>query len=108
MGASLALGRVNDCWACAACGCGDPTLTVFGLEKPLMNRVRFALEARYRSDDLGRSQVDRIQIRESRIEGQFAWSAYERLSLMLQVPLLLRSVRYVNGAERNTRALGDL
>jgi hypothetical protein len=33
--------------ACASCGCGDPTLTAMGVEKPFSNRFRLGLEERF-------------------------------------------------------------
>ena len=39
--------------ACASCGCGDPTLTATGVERPYRNRVRVAWEERYGSLTMG-------------------------------------------------------
>lgn len=94
--------------ACATCGCGDPTLTAMGAEKPFQNRLRASLDARYRSDDIGQPKVDQIQLREGRFDGQIAWAPSERLFLLGTAPLLQRSVRYVNGGETGTTALGDI
>jgi len=94
--------------ACATCGCGDPTLTAMGTEKPFRNRLRGSIDARHRTDDIGQPGVDQIQLRETRIDGQIAWAPHERVFLLGAVPLLQRRVRYVNGGETATAALGDV
>lgn len=94
--------------ACATCGCGDPTLTAMGAEKPFRNRLRASLDARYRSDAIGQPRVDQIQLREGRFDGQVAWAPLDRLFLLGTAPLLERRIRYVNGGETTTTALGDI
>lgn len=94
--------------ACATCGCGDPTLTAMGTEKPYAQRLRASLDARHRSDDIGEPDVDQIRLRETRLDGQIAWAPTDRVFLMGTVPLLQRSVRYVNGGETSTFAVGDV
>jgi hypothetical protein len=94
--------------ACATCGCGDPTLTAMGTEKPFHGRLRASIDARHRTDDIGEPGVDQIRLRETRVDGQLAWAPHERVFLLGSVPLLQRSVGYVNGAETNTVAIGDV
>lgn len=100
--------RVASSSACATCGCGDPTLTAMGTEKPFRGRLRASIDARYRSDDIGKPEVDQIRLREIRLDGQLAWAPSERVFLLATVPLLERRVRYVNGGETTTGALGDV
>lgn len=105
----LALGSTAEiAHACATCGCGDPTLTAMGSEKPFRNRLRGSLDVRHRSDDIGTPEVDQIRLRETRFDGQVAWAPNERIFLLGTVPVLQRSVRYVNGGETSTAAIGDL
>ncbi|MFO0739785.1 MAG: hypothetical protein U0270_28055 [Labilithrix sp.] len=94
--------------ACATCGCGDPTLTAMGAEKPFANRLRASIDSRYRSDDIGQPRVDQIRLREGRFDGQLAWAPTAQLFLLGTAPLLRRSIRYVNGGETATTALGDV
>jgi hypothetical protein len=96
------------CRACATCGCGDPTLTAMGTEKPFRNRLRASIDARHRTDNIGEPGVDQIRLRETRVDGQLAWAPHERVFLLGTVPLLQRSVGYVNGGQTNTVALGDV
>jgi hypothetical protein len=102
----IALSR--DALACASCGCGDPTLTVMGSEKPLRNRLRAALELRHRTDEVGDPDVDRLRLSEQRLDGQVAWAPHERLFLMASFPILRRDVAYESGARRRTWGTGEL
>jgi hypothetical protein len=95
-------------YACAVCGCGDPTLTRLGTEQPFAGRVRGSAELRLRSDDVGQPRVDQIRLREQRLDLALAWAPHDRVFLMLTVPLLHRSVEYVNLARRSTWGLGDV
>lgn len=94
--------------ACATCGCGDPTLTAMGAEKPFENRLRVSVDLRHRADEIGQPGVDQVRLRETRLDGQVAWAPHERVFLLGTVPLLARSVRYVNSGETNTVAMGDV
>jgi hypothetical protein len=48
-----ALATAERAYACASCGCGDPTLTAVGVEKPYKNRLRVAVEERVGQASLG-------------------------------------------------------
>lgn len=104
--ASVAWAR--DAGACAACGCGDPTLTAMGSEKPFGGRLRAALDFRYREDSVGEKGVDQIRIDERRVDAQVAWAPVSRVFLLLTVPTLHRNVRYVNERRETTFSLGDV
>src|SRR5262249_45963002 len=94
--------------ACPVCSCGDPTLTVMGVEKPYAGRLRAALEVRQRTDAIGEPRVDQISLSEQRLDAQLAWAPWSSIFLQLVVPTLHRTVDYVNGARRSTTSLGDL
>lgn len=104
----FALGYARGASACASCGCGDPTLTSLGAEKPFRNRLRLSLDGRYRTDKIGQFGVDQIALNEWRLDGQVAWAPHERLFLVGTVPLLARTVSYVNGGEIKTTGIGDI
>lgn len=106
--AGFTLLRGGTAEACAVCGCGDPTLTSFGTEKPYAGRMRAALEARYRTDHIGAANVDRIDLREGRLDASFAWAPIARLMVAATVPLVFREVGYVNLERRRTGSLGDV
>ncbi len=103
-----ALSPVRQAAACAACGCGDPTLTAMGTEKPLQFRLRAAVEWRHRTDDIGQENVDQVKLEEDRFDTELAFAPLDRLYLMLTVPTLRRTVTYVNAAERTRWGLGDI
>jgi hypothetical protein len=104
----LGLGlRANSAQACATCGCGDPTLTALGAERPYQNRVRVGLDFRYRTDAIGEAFRNQIRIKEQRLGIFGAWAPSSRLFLQIDMPVLRRTVRYPNLAETTTIALGD-
>lgn len=104
--ASVAIGqRAN---ACATCGCGDPTLTGLGTEKPYQNRVRGSVDVRHRTDSIGAEGLDRIRVSEQRVDATLAWAPSSRAFLQLTVPTLRRTVRYESLAETNSYGLGDV
>jgi hypothetical protein len=106
--AALVLLVPDQARACASCGCGDPTLTALGTEKPSRNRLRASLEARHRIDVVGAPGVDELRLSEQRLDGQLAWAPHERLFLLASLPVLRRDLRYDDGFERRTWGIGDL
>ncbi|MGF1468841.1 MAG: transporter [Sandaracinaceae bacterium] len=94
--------------ACATCGCGDPTLTVMGNGTPFEGRLRVSLQAQARADRFGQSGVDRTTIRELQLSLAAAYAPSDRLVLSAQLPLVLRSVGWANGARATTLGPGDL
>jgi hypothetical protein len=94
--------------ACATCGCGDMTLTTMGSEKPYAGRLRAALEMRHRSDAVGQEGFNRQSLSEQRFDAQLIWAPKTWLILMADVPALLRTVSYVNLAQREQSGLGEI
>lgn len=94
--------------ACSTCGCGDPTLTTLGAEKPYPWRVRAAVGAQYRTDSVGREGIDQVKLRELRTDAYVAVAPSSRLFLQVGVPLVTRSVETVSGAKSNAFGLGDI
>lgn len=109
-GLTVAVGttEIRPAAACAACGCGDPTLTAFGTERPFAGRFRASLDGRYRTDTVGQARVDELKLTEARVDAQVAWAPLDRLFLLLTVPTLHRRVEYVNLARRSSTGLGDV
>jgi hypothetical protein len=95
-------------FACAVCGCGDPTITALGTEKPFRNRVRTSLELRHRSDTIGKAGEDALSLSEQRLDAQVAWAPHERVFLLVTVPALRREVSYVNLRREQSFGLGDV
>src|SRR5262245_42626518 len=94
--------------ACAACGSGDPTLTVMGTEKPFAGRLRAALAFQHRTDDVGVPLVDQIKLAEQHLELELGWAPFDRLIATVGVPVVRRSVEYVDGVRRESMGLGDV
>lgn len=93
--------------ACAACGCGDPTLAAVGAEKPFDGRLRLSVDARYRTDAVGVKGVDRLELGELRSDLQVAWSPTAAWALLATLPVGYRRIDYVNGSSQNTSFVGD-
>src|SRR5687768_1971981 len=85
--------------ACAACGCGDPTLVSAGTEQPFAGRLRGSLELRYRTDSIGEPGVDRLFIREARADLSLAYAPLPALFFMATLPFVHRSVEEPNLAK---------
>ncbi|MCA9644301.1 MAG: transporter [Myxococcales bacterium] len=93
--------------ACAACGCGDPTLTVMGSEKPFAGRFRTALSGSWRRDTMGYAGEDEVVLTERRLDLRLAWAPAPAVFIELGLPLLDRQTRDVTLAEARTTGLGD-
>ena len=98
--ATLAPGLAH---ACASCGCGDPTLTVMGAEKPFEGRLRLAAELRDAHTSLGGELID-----EQRWAAAAAFAPTDRVVLALELPLVARKFRAANLGSVQTFAPGDL
>jgi hypothetical protein len=92
--------------ACASCGCGDPTLTAVGLEKPYKNRVRLALEERYGSLSVGDGTYgQRVWFLRSVLG--VSWMPMKRLTLSALVPWVTAWLKPVGRARQEMNGLGD-
>lgn len=91
--------------ACASCGCGDPTLTAMGQEKPFRNRVRLALEQRVGAHSSGdpaeQSLVSRTTVAAS-------WSPLAWLTLGTSAPLVVVRSDTPQRPTRETVGFGDV
>jgi len=93
--------------ACATCSCGDPTLTTMGNEKPFAGRLRASIDLRYRTDAVGEPRVNRVELREERLDLAVTWAPIERLFVGLMLPLAYRDLTYVNLARQRVVGIGD-
>ena len=89
--------------ACASCGCGDPTLTAMGVEKPFKNRIRLALEQRVSAhiNEEGQTILARTTL-------AAAWSPVVWLTLGAALPAPSGERRSASGPLRRFVGLGDL
>ncbi len=94
--------------ACATCGCGDPTLTSMGSEKPFAGRLRTGLGVSAREDVMGDPGVDELELSEQRLDLQVAWAPTSWLFLQGNLPFFRRETRDATWAKAETIGLGDL
>jgi hypothetical protein len=98
----------RDAFACASCGCGDPTLTGLGMEQPFAGRLRSAIELSYRTDSLGNPGRDQVVLREARADASIAWAPLDTLFLSVIVPSLYRQALDATLARAETWGIGDV
>jgi len=97
----------GDLAACAACGCGDPTLTVLGSEPPGGLHVRMAMELRHRTDRVGAPGVDEVRLSEQRLDLSIAAALHRYVFVLATLPGMRREIVYTNLAVRGGYAVGD-
>lgn len=94
--------------ACSVCGCGDPTLTVMGDEKPFTGRFRVDGEVRVGSVRVGEPGVSEINLAEERFEIAAAYAPTRSTFLVLALPALERQAVFPGGARSKAFSLGDV
>jgi hypothetical protein len=92
--------------ACAECGCGDPTLTVLGNEKPVRNRVRAGVSATLQGLSTGAAD-ESLALSEKRLDLSVAWAPLERLFVIAQVPFIRRDLTSAAEGQRQIDGVGD-
>ncbi|HZS38343.1 MAG TPA: hypothetical protein VFF06_16015 [Polyangia bacterium] len=105
--ALVALTRARPAGACAACACGDSTLTTVGVEKPYRNRIRFGLEERLATLSTGDGVMNE-QSTVLRSSLSAAWSPHARLQLMAMLPWFDSWIHSATGGAQQLNGLGDL
>lgn len=104
---ALLLGALNAARAsaCASCGCGDPTLTAMGFEKPFKHRIRIALETRggLHADP---SSDERTLISRTTLSVSYSPTAW--LSAAAQLPFAAAVTEAPTRQSRSVYGLGDL
>jgi hypothetical protein len=104
----LSTGWPGAAQACAVCGCGDPTLTVMGDEKPFGGRIRAAAELRVGRIRVGEPGVDETVMTEERLELAVAYAPTRSTFLVLAAPLLYRQAAFHDGAHLRFFTIGDV
>jgi hypothetical protein len=95
--------------ACAACGCGDQTLTATGVEKPYRNRIRIAVDERVGNFSVGDQNSGDYEsgwTLRSAIAG--SWSPHDRVTLGLYLPWVSSWIKQNGGPQKTLNGLGDL
>lgn len=89
--------------ACASCGCGDPTLTAMGMEKPFKHRIRLSLEQRLGEHD---TRDERTLITRTALSGSYSPTSW--LSVGALLPLVATWSLAPGRDARAVYGLGDL
>lgn len=84
--------------ACVSCACGDPTLTVMGVERPFAGRLRVSTELSRRALELGGERAT-----DTRVVLGAAYAPHARVLLAADVPLVRRTLSQLDEA-----GVGDL
>jgi hypothetical protein len=79
----------RDARACAACACGDPTLTALGAEQPFEGRVRMGLSVSQRQEDVPTATGD-VAVIDRRTTVGVVWAPSDTQAWSLSVPLVWR------------------
>lgn len=90
--------------ACASCGCGDPTLTAMGQEKPFKNRIRLSLEQRVGAHSMG-DPAEQSLVSRTLLSG--SWSPTGWLTLGAQLPFIYVRSSAAQHEARSTLGIGD-
>ena len=93
--------------ACAPCGCGDPTLTAVGVEKPYKNRLRLVLEERVGERSSG-AGITLNRLLTTRTQLGVVYSPHARVTLEAFLPFLAMHLQEAQGRQASIRGLGDL
>jgi hypothetical protein len=94
-------------WACATCGCGDPTLTAVGVEQPYRNRVRLGIEERYSDHQSGADETfQHLYTLRSSIAA--IWSPHDRVTLGAFIPWVTTWLRHPGTSGQTINGLGDM
>lgn len=94
--------------ACSTCKCADPTVNLFGTEKPFEQRLRLALDFMSRSETQGDPAVNARQTDEQRMLLGLAWNPTTDLTLIAQLPYVSKRIEDSNRAAQEAHGLGDV
>ena len=103
----LALALPSRVRACATCGCGDPTLTSVGIEKPYRNRLRVTLEERVGTQTMG-AGVARSDLLMTRTLLGVSYTPLSRLTVAAFLPFIASRLGDPQHQDAWIRGLGDL
>jgi hypothetical protein len=95
-------------WACASCGCGDPTLLSMGVEQPFGGRFRMYSEGQYRTEISGTPQDGGSSIEEWSLNFGASYSFSRAIALSLTVPVLFRTMDGFDLSTTHSTNLGDV
>ncbi|MGB1580766.1 MAG: hypothetical protein ACPHER_04585 [Nevskiales bacterium] len=94
--------------ACSTCKCGDPTITLLGMEKPYTNRFRIGLDYQIRSETEGDPAINEATTDEDRLTLGLMYSFNQRLTLMARIPYVWKEREDSTLATMEAEGLGDI
>jgi hypothetical protein len=95
-------------WACASCGCGDPTLLSMGYEQPFGGRFRMFYEGQYRTESSGTPQDGGSSLQEWSLNLGASYSFTRAIALSVTVPVLFRTMDGFDLSTTHSTNLGDV
>lgn len=114
LGWSLFLGAlapttfIDEARACAACACGDPTLTSMGTEKAFPGRLRVGFRGQSRASTEGVGRSTEVRTTEEQLEVVASYALNTDVTLALEIPAVRRSQEFTSGARLSAVGLGDV
>ncbi len=95
-------------WSCAVCLCGDPSLTLFGLEKSYPGQWRLSLDSVFREEKVGQAGLNQQQLDDARVNFNVSHHFNSRFSLALTLPYVHKKLRFANLSEQEVTDFGDI
>ena len=94
-------------FACAACLCGDPTLTTMGVEKPFAGRTRFSVDYLSRGETMGQARISEHVIDEQRVTYSISYAPSTQWVLSASVPMIDKRVDRYDLSFEEASGVGD-
>ena len=103
---ALVMALFNEAKACAACACGDPTLTLMGDGRSFDGRFRFSSEYQHRSERAP-STVGTSQTTENRLNLGLAFTPKAWFQTAFRLPIVYRRATHAHLGRDETLGMGD-
>jgi hypothetical protein len=95
-------------WSCAVCLCGDPSLTLFGMEKSYPGQWRLSLDSIFRQEQVGEAGLNQQQLDDVRLNFNVSYQLHRRLGLALTFPYVNKKLRFDNLSTQEVSDFGDI
>lgn len=95
-------------WSCAVCLCGDPSLTLFGLEKSYPGQWRLSVDSVFREEKVGKAEINQQHLDDARVNFNLSYHLNSRLGFALTLPYVHKKLRFANLSRQEVSAFGDL
>jgi len=106
--ALMTIGSAAVADACANCKCGDPTLTLVGVEKPFAGRLRLSTDLSFRTEEHGDIRLGpRSSASDQRADLGLTFAPTQRLLLGATLPIVRRQLVQPNLAQEKVTGLAN-